>query len=208
MMTVIAVTAAMPHKGKRLMAENRARQLGGIYARHGAAVKVATVVSGPNAGSIGILRGYADFRTASKAFQSINNDPAHAAFWQEVEANPAADVVIARDIMRTVYGEGQWGTHPVSVIRHYELSRGNMDEAIKILAKADKIVSKEDAVVVGLVPFTGENLSTFSASYQFRSMDHCGEVLDALGTSKPFQTLVAQASEIGTLRSAIMLAPI
>lgn len=207
-MAVIAITLAMPHQGKRLMAENRARQLGGIYARHGASVKVASVVSGPNTGCIAVLRGYADFRTASKAFQTINADPAHAEFWQEREANPAADVVIARDIVRSVYGEGQWDTHPVSMIRQYEIARGNLDEALKILAKADKIVATADTVVVGLLPVTGENMNSLAVSYQFRSMDHCGEVLDTVGTSKPFQALVAQASEIGTLQSAIMLASI
>ena len=92
-MTVIGYTVARPHHGKRPMAENRARQLGEIYAKHGAQVKIANVVSGPNTGCIVLLRGYADFRTAAKAFQAINNDPAHAEFWREREANPAADIV-------------------------------------------------------------------------------------------------------------------
>ncbi|HJN93610.1 MAG TPA: hypothetical protein QGF05_12925, partial [Dehalococcoidia bacterium] len=98
-MAVIAYTLARPQLGKRPTAENRTRQLGGIYARHGAAVKIANVASGPNTGCIAILRGYADFRTASTAFQAINNDPAHVEFWREREANPAADVVVARDIV-------------------------------------------------------------------------------------------------------------
>jgi hypothetical protein len=190
------------------MAENRARQLGGIYARHGAAVKVATVVSGPNTGGIAVLRGYADFRTASAAFQAINNDPAHVEFWREREANPAADVVIARDILRTIYGEGQWNTHPVSLIRQYDITRDKMPAALKLFPKVDKLISKADAVVVGLSPFTGENMSSMSVSYQFRSIDHCGEVVDTVGTTDEFQALVAKASELGTLQSAIMMVPI
>ena len=115
-MAILGVTVARPHEGKRLTAENRARQLGGIYARHGASVKVSTIITGPNTGCIVVVRGYSDFRTAAKAFQAVNNDPAHAEFWREREANPAADIVIARDIYRRVYGEGQWSTHPVSQI--------------------------------------------------------------------------------------------
>ena len=56
-MTVIAITLAKPHMGKRPETENRARQLAGIYARHGASVKVTNIVSGPNAGCIGVIRG-------------------------------------------------------------------------------------------------------------------------------------------------------
>jgi hypothetical protein len=207
-MAVIGYTLARPHVGKRPAAENRARQLGGIYARHGAAVKVANVVSGPNTGCIAILRGYADFRTASKAFQAINNDPAHAEFWREREANPHADVVVARDIVRSIYGEGQWDTHPVSLIRQYDITRDKVAEALKILPKVSKLMTKEDVNVVALLPVTGENLSTMAVSYQFRSVDHFGESVDTVGTSDAFQALVAQASKLGTLRSAFMMVPL
>lgn len=207
-MTVLALTLAKPHPGKRLMAENRARQLGGIYARHGASVKVASVVSGPNAGCVAVLRGYADFRTATKAFQSINNDPAHVEFWREREANPGADIVIARDIMRTVYGDSQWDTHPVSHIRQYEIARDKVADAMKLLPEASKLLSKADANVIALLPITGENLSSMTLSYQFRSIDHWAETLDTVGTSNDFQALVAKAAKFGTLRSAFAMMPL
>jgi hypothetical protein len=207
-MTVIALTLAKPRPGKRPMAENRARQLGGIYARHGASVKVASVVSGPNAGCVAVLRGYADFRTATKAFQSINNDPAHVEFWREREANPGADIVIARDIMRTVYGDSQWDTHPVSHIRQYEIARDKVADAMKLLPEASKLLSKADANVIALLPITGENLSSMTLSYQFRSIDHWAETLDTVGMSKDFQTLVAKAAKFGTLRSGFTMMPL
>ena len=207
-MAVIVYTLARPHAGKRPAAENRARQLGGIYARHGASVKVASVISGPNTGCIALVRGYADFRTAAKAFQAINNDPAHVEFWREREANPAADVVIARDIFRRFYGEGQWDTHPVSQIRQYDITRDKVAEARKLLRKVAKLVSKADVNVVGLLPVTGENLSSMAVSYQFRSIDHWAEALDTVGTSDAFQALVAKATEFGTLRSAFTTIPL
>ncbi len=207
-MAVIAYTLARPQLGKRPTAENRTRQLGGIYARHGAAVKIANVASGPNTGCIAILRGYADFRTASTAFQAINNDPAHVEFWREREANPAADVVVARDIVRSIFGEGQWDTHPVSLIRQYDITRDKIPEALKILPKVSKLMAKEDVNVVALTPVTGENLSAMAVSYQFRSVDHFGEAVDAVGTSEAFQALVAQANKLGTLSSAFMMVPL
>jgi hypothetical protein len=207
-MTVIAYTLAKPHPGKRLMAENRARQLGGIYARHGASVKVASVISGPNAGCVAVLRGYADFRTATKAFQSISSDPAHAEFWREREANPGADIVTARDIMRTAYGDNQWDTHPVSHIRRYEIARDKVANVVKLLPEVSKLLSKADVNVVGLLPITGENLSSMTLSYQFRSIDHWAEALDTVGTSNDFQALVAKAAKFGTLRSAFTMIPL
>ena len=207
-MTVVAHTMARPHAGKRLMAENRARQLGGIYSRHGASVKVASVISGPNTGCVVLLRGYADFRAAVKAFQAINNDPAHTEFWREREANPGADIVVARDILRTVHGDTQWDTHPCSHVRQYALARDKVADAMKLLTQASKLVSKADVQVVGLLPVTGENLSSMTLSYQFRSVDHWAEVLDTVGTSDEFQAIVARAAKFGTLGSAFTVMPL
>jgi len=207
-MTVIAYTLARPQHGKRPTAEDRARQLGGIYAKHGASVKFARVVSGPNTGCIALMRGYADFRTAVSAFQAINNDPAHDEFWREREANPAADILTGRDIFRTVFGEVKWDTHPVSHIRQYEISRVQVAEALKLLPDVATLMSKADVNVVGALPVTGENLSSMTLSYQFRSMEHWGEALDTVGTSDEFQALVAKAAELGTLRSAFAMIPL
>jgi hypothetical protein len=207
-MAVIAITVAKPHAGKRPAAESRARQLGGIYARHGASVKITRVVSGPNTGCIALVRGYADFRAATKAFQAINNDPAHAEFWREREANPAAEIVIARNISRRIYGEGQWDTHPVSQIRQYDITRDKLPDMLKLFPKIAKLVSKNDVNVAGLLPVTGENLSSLTVSYQFRSIDHWAETLDTVGTSDAFQALVEKACESGTLRSAFMTIPL
>ncbi len=207
-MAIIAITIASPHLGKRSAAESRARQLGEIYARHGASVKISSVLSGPNAGCIALVRGYADFRTGAKAFQAINDDPAHVEFWREREANPAADIVIARNIVRSVYGEGQWDTHPVSQIRQYDVTRDKLADVLNIFPEVDKLVSEADVNVVGLLPVTGDNLSSMAVSYQFRSIDHWAEALDTVGTSDEFQALVVKASEFGTLRSAFVLIPL
>ncbi|UCE31820.1 MAG: hypothetical protein JSW68_02430 [Burkholderiales bacterium] len=204
-MTVIAYTVARPHLGKTLMVQSRSRQLAGIYARHGASVRVATVVSGPNAGCVAVMRAYPNFSVAAKAFQAINNDPAHIEFWRERDANPGADAVILRDINRTVYGDIQWDTHPVAHLRVYEISRDKLADAMKLLPDVSKLMKKAGVNVVGLVPITGENLSTMTLSYQFRSLDHWAESLDGVGTSDEFQALVAKAAKFGTLRTGFAM---
>lgn len=207
-MTVIAYTLARPHIGKRSTAENRARDLAEIYARHGASVKLASVVSGYNAGCIAVIRAYADFRSAAKAFAGVSNDPAHADFWREREADPAADIVIERDIFRTAYGDLRWDTHPVSHVRQYEMTRDKLSQALTLFPRVEELVSKADVNLVGLLPVTGENLSSMSISYQFHSFDHWGETLDSVGTSDEFQVLVAEAASFGTLRSAFSMIPL
>jgi hypothetical protein len=207
-MAVIALTLAQPHLGKRLMAENRARQLGGIYARHGASVKVSGIVTGPNTGCIALLREYTDFRTAVKLFSAVSNDPSHVEFWKEREANPAAEILVARDILRTIHGENRWDTHPVSHIRKYDLTRDKVSDVLQLLPKVDKIMSKADVNAVAGLPVAGDNLSSMTLSYQFRSLDHWGEALDTVGTSDEFQALVAEAAALGTLRSAFTMGPI
>ena len=207
-MAVIALTMAQPHLGKRLMTENRARQLGGIYARHGASVKVSSIVVGPNTGCIVLLREYTDFRSAVKIFSAVSNDPSHVEFWKEREANPSAEILVARDVLRTIHGETRWDTHPVSHIRKYDLTRDKVSDALKLLPKVDKIVSKADVNVVAGLPVAGDDLSSMTLSYQFRSLDHWGEALDTVGTSDEFQALVAEAASLGTLRSAFTMSPI
>jgi hypothetical protein len=207
-MTVIANTVARPHPGKNMMAQNRARQLAGIYARHGASVRVASVISGPNTGCVVISRAYPDFRAAAKAFNAINNDPVHVEFWREREANPGADIVIGRDIARTVHGELRWSTHAFSHIRVYEIARDKLADALKLLPDVSKLVSKADANVVALVPVTGENLSTMMVAYQFRSIDAWAEGLDTVGTSDEFQAIVNKAAKFGTLRSSFAMTPL
>ena len=81
-------------------------------------------------------------------------------------------------------------------------------EALKLLPEAEKIMSEADVNVVGALPVTGENLSSMTLSYQFRSIDHWGEALDTVGTSDAFQALVAKAAAFGTLRSAFTMIPL
>jgi hypothetical protein len=107
-----------------------------------------------------------------------------------------------------MYGENQWASHPVSHIRKYDLSRDKVSDALQLLPKANEIVSGAGVNLVAALPVSGENLSTMTLSYQFRSLDHWGEALDTVGTSDEFQALVAEAAALGTLRSAFTMSAI
>jgi len=207
-MAALAITIIRPHPGKRQAAESRARQAGGIYARHGASVKISNLIAGPYTGCIALVRAYADFQTAAKAFQAASSDPAYAEFEREREANPLAEIVMGRNILRSIYGESKWATHPVTQLRQYDITRDKIPDALKLFPKVSKVVSKNDVNVLGLLPVTGDDMSSMTISYQFRSIDHWAEAADTVAASKEFQAIVAEASKLGMLRSASVMVPL
>ena len=207
-MSVIAYTLVQPHRGKRSAVEIRAKTAAGIYARHGATVKVTRVIAGEHSGCIGLIRAYADFQTAVKTLQSVGADPAYQDFDRERESNPVADVLVSRNIARRVFGEGKWATHPVTLLRRYDLLKKNMEGALGMLSQVADLVGKSDVNVIGLTPVAADDMSTLTVSYQFTSMEHMGESLDGVGTSDEMRALIAKASDLGTLRSASMMVPI
>jgi hypothetical protein len=143
-----------------------------------------------------------------KAFQAVSNDPAYAEFEREREANRLADIVILRNILRGVYGESKWATHPVTQLRHYDITRGKVPEMLKLFPEVSEIASTSDVNVIGLLPVVSDDLSSMTVSYQFHSIDHWGEAVDTLSVSEAFQALVVKASEFGTLRSSSVMVPI
>jgi hypothetical protein len=207
-MAALAITIIRPHPGKRQAAESRARQAGGIYARHGASVKISNFIAGPYTGCIGLFRAYADFQTAAKAFLAASSDPAYTEFEREREANPLAEIVIGRNIVRSIYGESKWATHPVTQLRQYDIARDKIADALKLFPKVSKVVSKNDVNVIGLLPVVGDDMNTMTVSYQFHSISHWAEAVDVLAASKEFQGIVAEASKLGTLSSASVLVPL
>ena len=207
-MSVIAHTIVRPFPGKRQVVETRARRSAEIFSRNGASVKTTYFLAGPESGCIGILRGYPDFATAVKTLNAVNADPEFLEFEKEREADPQAEIVSGRNISRRIFGEGKWDTHPVSMLRHYDMSRGKVPDALELLSEASELMSKSDVNLLGLLPVTGDNMSSMTVSYQFHSMEHNAEVLDTVGASDAMQTIIMKASEFGTLRSASLMVPL
>jgi len=207
-MTVIAHTIIRPHRGHSAEAADRVKRVSSIYARLGAAVKPSRVIAGPFSDCLILIRSYPDFRTGAKILAALSEDSEFAEFVKERDSNPVADVASGRNISRTVYGDNKWETHPITHLRTYDISRDKLAGALELFPEVQKIVGAADVNIVGMVPITGENMSSLSVAYQAKSMDHWGEVLDTVGTSDEFQALIARAAEFGTLRVSGVMAPI
>lgn len=207
-MSVIAYTIVRPRDGKRAVVEDRSRRAGAIYAKHGSEVKVSRIVAGPLTECITVQRKYANFSAAAKAFSAIGSDADFAQLQSERQADPAGDFLVGREIIRTVYGDTSWDTHPISHLRVYEVSRDKLAGALALFPEVEKLVSASGVNVVGLVPITGENMSTLTIAYQAKSIEHWGEVLDTIGTSEEFQALIARAADFGTIRRSGVMVPL
>ena len=207
-MSVIAATIVRPREGKRALLEDRVRRIGGIYERLGAEVRLSNIIAGVLADCVAIQRRYSDFAAATETFKSLGDDPEFRQWQEEREAEPASDPVIVRDIIRTVYGDTKWGSHPVSHLRIYEISRDKLADALAMFPEVEKMTAPANVNVVGLVPITGENMSSLTVAYQFKSVDHWAEVLDGLGTSEAFQALIARAAKLGTVRQSGVMVPL
>jgi len=207
-MSVIAHTIIRPLPGKRPAVETRVRHVADIYSRHGASVKTTNFIAGPDTGCIGILRGYPNFRTAVKTLNAVSADPEFIEFEREREANPQAEIVSARNISRHVFGESKWATHPVTMLRHIDLSRRRVPQALELLSEMSKLLLEHEVNVLGLLPVTGDNMSSMTVSHQFHSMEHNAEVMDAMVASDAMQALIAKGSEFGTLRSVGLMVPL
>ena len=115
---------------------------------------------------------------------------------------------MGREILRVVYGSSAWDTHPVSHLRVYEVNKNHLADALALLPEVEQMVAPSGVNVIGLVPVTGDNMSTMTVAYQLKSVDHWGEVLDTVGTSPEFLSIIARAAEYGTIRMSSAMVPL
>lgn len=207
-MSVIAITIVRPREGKRGLLVDRVQRAGNIFSRLGAEVRLSRIIAGPFTDCFAIQRRYPDFTKATGTFKALADDAEFAQWQEERDANPAGDPVVSRDIIRTVHGDTKWSTHPVSHLRIYEMSRDKLADALAMFPEVEQMTAPVGVNVVGLVPITGENMSSLTIAYQFKSVDHWGEQLDGLGTSEAFQALLARASKLGTIRQSGVMVPL
>jgi hypothetical protein len=64
--------------GKAALSAERARTLGGIYARHGAKARVGRVIAGAGAGQIYLGIGFEDGKSMGQIFENVQADQSFA----------------------------------------------------------------------------------------------------------------------------------
>ena len=204
-MSVLVANILRPFSGKRSVAEERLKKMGSIFERYGANAKTTNFVAGRYTECIGLVRMYPDFKTASAALLKAADDPEGQEIRVLRETDPAGEMVVSRDVHRTIFGEGKWTSNPVSMIRHYSISRADVSKTMPILEGVQKIMDKEEVNVRAFMPVLSMEMSRIGVSYQFKSLDHLGEVMDGAAADSEMQSLIEKANTFSSLQTASVM---
>ena len=66
-------------------------------------------------------------------------------------------------------------------------------------------MDKDEVNVRAILPVLSENMSRLSVNYQFKSLEHLGEVMDTSASSKEMQDLIEKANQFSTLEAASVM---
>jgi len=151
------------------------------------------------------LRSYPDFKTANAALVKAANDPEGQKIRNLRETDPAGEMVVSREVRRTIFGEEKWASNPVSGIRKYAISRADVSKAMPILEGVQKIMNQEEVNVRVTVPVFSTEMSSMDVAYQFKSLNRLGEVLDTIAAGSEMQSLIEKANTFDSLQSASVM---
>jgi hypothetical protein len=205
-MSFASVRLATPNPGKTALTIERAQTLGGIYARHGANVRIGRVVAGDGAGQIYVGAYYADGKSMGRIFEKVQADPAFAKLREERELNPAA-TISGPDVYRVAYGQVGLG-YPLLLVREYSIAYDKRAGLLALCPEVDALMKPHDVGFLGAVPAFAGDMGVFWAVYYFRSPSHLGESMDGVAMSTEFQALATKANAFGSLKRSWVLASI
>lgn len=204
-MSVVAANILRPFNGKRSVAEERLKKMGSVFERYGAKVKTTNFVAGQYTECIGLLRSYPDFKTATAALVKVANDPEGQEIRNLRETDPSGEMVVSREVRRTIFGEPKWANNPVSFLRKYAISRADVSKAMPILEGIQKIMGKEEVNMRATIPIFSSEMSGITVAYQLKSLDHLGEVLDTTSANSEMQSLIEEANKFASLEAASVM---
>ena len=96
-------------------------------------------------------------------------------------------------------------SNPVPMIRHYSISKDDVSKTMPILEDVLKIMDKEEVNVRAFMPVLSMEMSRIDVSYQFKSLDHLGEVMDGAAADSEMQSLIERANTFSSLQTASVM---
>ena len=204
-MSIVTANILRPFPGKRGVAEERFKKMASVFERLGTTVKTTNFVAGEYTECIGLMRSYPDMKTAAAMLGKLANDAEAKEVRNLRETDPAGEMVLNRTVGRSIFGEAKWTSNPVSMLRRYLISRSDISKALAILEDIKPIMDKDEVNVRAILPVLSENMSRLSVNYQFKSLEHLGEVMDTSASSKEMQDLIEKANQFSTLEAASVM---
>ena len=200
-MTVVSVREVTPHVGKEKLVESRMRRAEALIAKHGAHTRMYKTVVGQGVGDYLLFSMYESFSTATKSFQSFSADPDMTTLMEERSASPSADIK-GPDVYRIAFGKPSDPPKSLLVQRMYHMPRKNQASALELAPELDALMTSQDVNVGFAVPIATADHEMLTVVYGFNSMDHYGEVLDAMVEDSKFAALVEKANTFGSIKSS------
>ena len=200
-MTVVSVREVTPHIGKEKLVEGRMRRAEAIIAKHGAHTRMYKTVVGQGVGDYLLFSMYESFSSATKSFQSFSADADMTALMEERSASPSA-YIKGPDVYRIAFGKPSNPPKSLLVQRMYHMPRKNQASALELAPELDALMTSQDVNVGFAVPIATADHEMLTVVYGFNSMDHYGEVLDAMVEDSKFAALVEKANTFGSIKSS------
>ncbi len=200
-MTVVSVREVTPHVGKEKLVESRMRRAEALIAKHGAHTRMYKTVVGQGVGDYLLFSMYESFSTATKSFQSFSADPDMTTLMEERSSSPSADIK-GPDVYRIAFGKPSDPPKSLLVQRMYHMPRKNQASALELAPELDALMTSQDVNVGFAVPIATADHEMLTVVYGFNSMDHYGEVLDAMVEDSKFAALVEKANTFGSIKSS------
>ena len=89
-----------------------------------------------------------------------------------------------------------------SLIREYDVDRKYIPETKNLLEEVEIIGKDEDTKVFALYPIIADKMDSLFVVYYYSSFESMGDIIDRIGMSEAFQSVVNRANDIGKLKSS------
>ena len=193
-----------PRGGQAQTVQERLKARAAIVDGHGLNARVSSIIEGPTAGCLALTVMAPTMAAAMKGRASVVADPKWQALEKERQDDPRADRLGGTTMVRFVSGAPDPANFPVSLIRIYDMSRGNLPELLKIGEEVRKIATGVDMNLAMGTPILSDMMSRFIVIYQARSLDHLGESIDTVVAMQEFQDILVRSAALGSISTAVI----
>ena len=199
-MAIVSRRILKPILGKAKTALERATKYKNIMVSSGIKARLGSFVGGELNGCIQLTAIYPDMTTATKSFTELSKNKDIVDMMSKRDDNPSGHL-IGPEVYRSIYGAPS-PEHSVLLIREYEVDRKFLPKTIELLSEVENIGKDEDTKILGLYPIIADKMDSLYVVYYYSSFESMGDIIDRIGMSEAFQTVVNKANEIGKLKAS------
>ena len=138
--------------------------------------------------------------SATKSFTALSQDKEIIKMMSTREDDPSG-YLVDPEVYRNIHGLPS-PDHNVLLIREYDLDRKYIPETKNLLEEVEIIGKDEDTKVFALYPIIADKMDSLFVVYYYSSFESMGDIIDRIGMSEAFQSVVNRANDIGKLKSS------